>query len=168
MVITILVFIAMLVVIILAHELGHFVTAKIAGVRVEEFGIGFPPRLLSIKRGDTIYSINAFPIGGFVKVAGEEDPSAPGGLASKSIPARLLFLSAGSIMNLLLPLLLLSIAFMIPHQVVTGQILVDAVAPNSPAAEAGIEPGDIFLSVNGRQMDNTGDISRYFYTHLGG
>lgn len=167
MVITILVFIAMLVVIILAHELGHFAAAKIAGVRVEEFGIGFPPRLLSIKRGDTIYSINAFPIGGFVKVAGEEDPSAPGGLTSKSIPARLLFLSAGSIMNLLLPFLLLSIAFMVPHQEVTGQVVVEAVSPNSPAAEAGIEPGDIFLSVNGKTVNNSSDLSRFFYTHLG-
>ncbi len=167
MVITILVFIAMLIVIILAHELGHFVTAKIAGVRVDEFGIGFPPRLLSIKRGDTIYSINAFPIGGFVKVAGEEDPSTPGGLSSKSIPARLLFLSAGSIMNLLLPFLLLSIAFMVPHQEVIGQVVVEEVAPNSPAAEAGIVPGDIFLSVNGKPVNNTSDISRYFYTYLG-
>jgi regulator of sigma E protease len=166
-VITILVFIAMLIVIILAHELGHFVTAKIAGVRVDEFGIGFPPRLLSIKRGDTIYSINAFPIGGFVKVAGEEDPSTPGGLASKSIPARLLFLSAGSIMNLLLPFLLLSIAFMVPHQEVMGQVVVEEVSPNSPAAEAGIVPGDIFLSVNGKPVNNTSDISRFFYTHLG-
>lgn len=167
MVITILIFIAILIVIILAHELGHFVTAKIAGVRVDEFGIGFPPRLFSIKRGETIYSINAFPIGGFVKVAGEEDPSAPGGLSSKSIPARLLFLSAGSIMNLLLPFLLLSIAFMVPHQEVVGQVVVEAVSPNSPASEAGIEPGDIFLSVNGRQVNNTGDLSRFFYTHLG-
>jgi regulator of sigma E protease len=166
-VITILVFIAMLVVIILAHELGHFGAAKIAGVRVDEFGIGFPPRLFSIKRGDTIYSINAFPIGGFVKVAGEEDPSAPGGLASKSIPARLLFLSAGSIMNLLLPFLLLSIAFMVPHQEIIGQVVVEEVAPNSPAAEAGIIPGDVFLSVNGKPVNNTSDISRYFYTYLG-
>ena len=167
MVVTIVAFIVSLVVIILAHELGHFATAKIAGVRVDEFGIGFPPRLFSVKRGDTIYSINAFPIGGFVKVAGEEDPSAPGGLASKSIPARLLFLSAGSIMNLLLPFLLLSIAFMVPHQEVIGQVVVEEVAPNSPAAEAGIVPGDIFLSVNGKPVNNTSDVSRLFYTHLG-
>jgi regulator of sigma E protease len=166
-VVTIVAFIVSLVVIILAHELGHFATAKIAGVRVDEFGIGFPPRLFSVKRGDTIYSINAFPIGGFVKVAGEEDPSAPGGLTSKSIPARLLFLSAGSIMNLLLPFLLLSIAFMVPHQEVIGQVVVEGVAPNSPAAEAGIVPGDIFLSVNGKPVNNTSDVSRLFYTHLG-
>ena len=74
MLITIVAFLGILVVLILAHELGHFVTAKASKVTVEEFGLGFPPRLLSIKRGETIYSLNAIPLGGFTKMAGEEDP----------------------------------------------------------------------------------------------
>ena len=104
---TVLFFLAVLVVVILAHELGHFVTAKLSGVRVEEFGLFYPPRLLSFKRGDTVYSLNALPLGGFVKMSGEEDPNAPGSLASKSVPRRLMVLGAGSLMNLLLPLVLL-------------------------------------------------------------
>lgn len=160
-------FIVILIVLILAHELGHFVTAKASGVKVEEFGIGLPPRLLSVKRGETRYSINAIPVGGFVRMAGEEDPSEPGSLASKGIATRLMVLSAGSLMNLLLPFLLLSIAFMIPHQTVIGQVTVLDVSPDSPAAEAGIEVGDVFLSVNGKPVRNTSDLTRYFYTNLG-
>ncbi len=74
MLIAIVSFLAVIVVLILAHELGHFVTAKASRVRVDEFGLGFPPRLLSVKWGETRYSLNAIPLGGFVKMAGEEDP----------------------------------------------------------------------------------------------
>jgi len=167
MLITIAAFLGVLVVLIIAHELGHFITAKASGVRVEEFGLGFPPRLLSVRRGETLYSLNAVPLGGFVKMAGEEDPKVPRSLASKSIGTRLLVLSAGSLMNLLLPLLLLSIAFMIPHNLVISQVMVEEVALNSPAAKAGIEPGDIFLRINGKPVRNTGDLHRYIHLNLG-
>ena len=74
---------------VLAHEVGHFFAARRAGVKVEEFGIGYPPRLLTVaKRGDTEFTINAIPVGGFVRMLGEEDPEAPGSLASKSRLAR--------------------------------------------------------------------------------
>jgi len=164
---TIVSFIGMLVVLILVHETGHFVTAKLCKVRVEEFGIGFPPRIFGKKLGETIYSINALPLGGFVRMAGEEDSSISGSLASKSIPVRLLVLSAGSILNILLPIILLSIAFMIPHDVLQGEVLVQEIAPNSPAYEAGIEPGDILLSVNGQDIDSVGDYQRHVYYNLG-
>jgi len=167
MLVTIVAFAGVLIVIILAHELGHFVTAKVTGVRVEEFGLGFPPRLLSIKRGETRYSLNALPLGGFVKLAGEEDPNVPGSLASKGIATRILVLGAGSLMNLLLPLLLLSIAFMVPHDVAIGQVTVSEVAPNSPAAQAGIAPGDTLVSINGKPVHNTGYLQRYLYLNLG-
>ncbi|UCB42992.1 MAG: RIP metalloprotease RseP [Dehalococcoidales bacterium] len=167
MVITILSFLGVIIVVILAHEIGHFTTAKLTGVKVEEFGLFYPPRLFSIKRGDTIYSINALPLGGFVKMAGEEDPDAPGSLAAKSILVRLLVLGSGSLMNLLLPFLLLSIAFMVPHDVVTGEVKVDGVAPDSPAASAGIIPGDIIISVNEREVQNINDIRMYFSLYLG-
>lgn len=167
MLITVASFLIVIAILILAHELGHFVTARLSGVSVQEFGLGFPPRLLSIKRGDTTYSLNAIPLGGFVKMAGEEDPMVPGSLASKSIGTRLLVLSAGSIMNFLLPILLFSTAFMIPHNELIGQVRVEEVAPDSPAARAGVEPGDIILKANGTVLNNSGDLSRYLQINLG-
>ena len=167
MLITILAFIGVLAVVILTHELGHFITAKACGVKVEEFGLGFPPRLFSFKRGETVYSINALPVGGFTKMSGEEDPNAERSLASKGIGTRLLVLSAGSIMNALLPFLLLSIAFMVPHDVVIGQVTVTEVAENSPAAIAGISDGDVILSINDKPINNTADLNRYIQMNLG-
>jgi len=166
-VITILIFLVILAVIILAHELGHFVTAKAFRVKVEEFGLGFPPRLIGIRRGETLYSLNAIPLGGFTKMAGEEDPKEPRSLASKSVGVRIIVLSAGSIMNALLPILLFSIAFMIPHDVVTGEVMVEEVALNSPAEAAGIEAGDTVLSVDNEPVQNIGDLQRYTHLNLG-
>ena len=160
-------FLVVIMVLIIAHELGHFLTARATGVKVDEFGIGFPPRLLSIKRGGTLYSLNAVPLGGFVKMAGEEDPNVPGSLAAKNIATRLLVLSSGSLVNFLLPLLLFSIAFMIPFNMVTGQVIAEQVAPDSPAARAGIRPGDTILSVNNKPVDNNGDLHRYIQLNLG-
>ena len=165
--ITVIAFLGILAVLIIAHEFGHYITAKAAGVTVEEVGIGFPPRLLSFKGGGTIYSLNAIPLGGFVKMAGEEDSKVAGSLASKSIPARLLTLSAGSLMNLLLPLLLFSVAFMVPHNIVYGQVQVDEVAANSPAARAGIAAGDSILEINGKQVNSVGDVQRGIQLNLG-
>jgi len=165
--ITIVIFIGILAGLILAHELGHFITAKASGVMVKEFGIGFPPRLLSVKRGETRYSLNAIPLGGFTKMAGEEDPEKPRSLASKPTATRLLVLSAGSLMNFILPLLLFSIAFMIPHNVAQGQVSITDIAPNSPAAIAGFEQGDTLLAINDKQISNIGDLQRYIQLNLG-
>ncbi len=165
--ITVIAFLGILAVLIIAHEFGHYITARASGVEVEEVGIGFPPRLLSLRRGGTIYSLNAIPLGGFVKMAGEEDPKVTGSLASKSIPVRLLTLSAGSLMNLLLPLLLFSVAFMVPHNIVYGQVQVDEVAANSPAARAGIVAGDSILEINGKQVNSVGDVQRGIQLNLG-
>ena len=167
MFITIIAFLGILAVLIIAHEFGHFITARASGVQVEEVGIGFPPRLLSFRRGGTIYSLNAVPLGGFVKMAGEEDSRVPGSLASKSIPVRLLALGSGSLMNLLLPLLLFSVALMVPHNVVYGQVSVEEVAPNSPAARVGIVSGDTILEVNGKQVNNIGDLQHNIQLNLG-
>ncbi len=160
-------FLVVILFLVLAHELGHFITAKIKGVTVLEFGVGFPPRLFGVKRGGTLYSVNAIPLGGFVKMAGEEDPSVPGSLASKSIGTRMLVLSAGAIMNILVPFLLFSIAFMAPHQVLKGDVQVEAVSPNSPAEQAGIVAGDTLVAVNGNMLNHTGDLSRDIQLNLG-
>ena len=130
---------------------------------MEEFGLGYPPRIFGIKRGETVYSVNWLLIGGFTKMSGEEDPSAPRSLASKSRATRALVLSAGAIVNALLPFILFSVAYMVPHTVVTGQVTVQEVAAASPAEAAGIVPGDIILSVNGKtiaQPDRPGALHR--------
>ncbi|MDO8567416.1 MAG: M50 family metallopeptidase [Dehalococcoidales bacterium] len=164
---TVVTFVAVLVVLVIVHELGHFVTAKASGVTVEEFGLGFPPRLFGIRRGETIYSINLLPLGGFVKMAGEEDPDKPGSLAGKKPGTRILVLAAGSIMNAVLPLLLFTTAFMLPHDVVFSQVQVQEVKANSPASQAGIQAGDIVLRVDSRPVRNAGDLQRYIQLELG-
>ncbi len=161
------IFIGILVGLILAHEFGHFITAKAFRVEVKEFGVGFPPRIYGKKWGETVYSLNAVPLGGFTKLAGEEDPDAPRSLAGKPIGIRLLVLSAGSLMNLLAPLALFTIAFMVPHNTVVGRVMVDEVALSSPAAVAGIENGDAILEINDKPINNTGDLQRYIQLNLG-
>jgi len=109
---TVIVFVLMLLALVLAHELGHFLAAKRAGCRVDEFAFGFPPRLWSWKKGGTRYSFNLLPIGGYVKIEGEdmqdENPG-PDSFGSKSIPWRLVILSAGVAMNIVLAVVLLTI-----------------------------------------------------------
>src|SRR4030042_1927432 len=122
MILTIVAGIIVLSVLIIVHELGHFAMAKATGVWVEEFGIGFPPRLYGKKWGDTVYSINWIPFGGFNKLPGEVDPAAPKALAARSHAVRLLVMSGGMIMNLLLPFVLLGAAYMVPHDIVVGTV----------------------------------------------
>ncbi len=167
MLIPILIGVVVLSVILLTHELGHFIMAKSTGVKVEEFGLGFPPRLVSFKWGETRYSLNAIPFGGFNRLSGEEDPEKPRTLASKSRTTRLLVLSAGSVMNFLLALMLFSAGYLFPREATVGQVLVVEVAPNSPAALAGIETGDIVLSVNNQPVRNSNELHQYVMENLG-
>lgn len=167
MLITLVAFIGVLLVLVLAHELGHFFTARAFGVRVEEFGIGFPPRLFSLKRGETRYSLNALPLGGFVKMSGEEDPNVPGSLASKKPGVRIVVLATGALTNLLLPVLLFSVAFMLPHDVIFSQVTVQEARAGSPAAQGGVRAGDIIISVDGKPVRNPLDLQRYIQLKLG-
>lgn len=160
-------FIILLALLVLVHELGHFAVAKASGVNVEEFGLGFPPRLVSVQWRGTRYSLNLLLLGGFVRLAGEEDPQAPGSLASKSIGTRLLVLSAGSIMNLLLPIVLFSGSLMLSHQVTVGKVQIQEIAPNSPAQRAELQPGDIIVEMNHRPIQNLGDLHYNIQLRLG-
>jgi len=157
--IIIILFIVTLFGVISSHELGHFITAKRAGVKVEEFGLGFPPRLFGIKRGETLYSVNAIPLGAFVKSAGENDPTVPRSLASKGSWSRLVIYAAGPLVNIFLAFILLSVFFTLPVNVVAGNgVMVHSVVEDSPAEEAGIEPGDIILEMNGNPVYGWEDI----------
>jgi len=167
-ILTIVAGIVVLSVLIIVHELGHFFAAKAVGIPVEEFGVGFPPRAYGRNWRGTIYSINWIPFGGFNKISGEVDPAVPKGLASRGYGVRLLVLSGGIIMNLLLPFVLLSVAYMVPHDIVNGQVVVQEIAPDSPAEMAGIQAGDTIISVEGHEVKNGGDISRYIQLNLGG
>jgi regulator of sigma E protease len=165
--ITIITFLIVLIILVVAHEFGHFITAKSRGVQVIEFGIGFPPRIWGIRRGETLYSINALPLGGFVKLAGEEDPKVPRSLASKGYGTRILVLAAGSIMNILLPIVLFAVAYMIPHDTYIAPAVIDSVSADSPAAAAGLKAGDTFLEINGHEIQNSAYVQRYIQLNLG-
>jgi len=155
----IIIFIVILFVAIYLHELGHFIAARRAGVKVEEFGIGIPPRLFGIKRGETIYSVNAIPIGAFVKAAGENDPTVPRSLAGKGPWTRLGIYAAGPLVNIFLAFVLLSAFLALPISTVAGDgLMVHSVAENSPAEEAGIETGDIILEIEGQPVRKRGDV----------
>jgi regulator of sigma E protease len=128
-------------------------------VKVEEFGIGLPPRLFGIKRGETIYSLNAIPIGAFVKAAGENDPTVPRSLAGKGPWTRLGIYAAGPLVNIFLAFVLLSAFLALPVGTVAGNgLMVHSVAGNSSAEEAGIEPGDIILKIEGQPVHRWEDM----------
>lgn len=146
---------------VFVHELGHFLTAKLFRIQVNEFAFGlpFPPRLAGITWRGTLYSIYWAPFGGFVRLLGEEDPTHPDSFASQSIWKRVVVLVAGSFMNLLLPVVVFTILFMLPHNTVIGaDILVTAVAPGSPAEESGLMSGDRILSIDGERVATTGEL----------
>ncbi len=178
---TLLVFILVLSILVFVHELGHFLAAKKAGILVEEFGFGLPPRLWGKKVGETIYSINALPIGGFVKLYGEdgsEDPTSSQpdigtsrGKAyfEKPIWQRLSVLLAGVTMNLLLATLAFSILYFvygIPTKI--GKIKIVGIAPNSPAEIARLKVGDWVLAVNGQEIKKTAEFVKLTKEKAGG
>ena len=152
---------------VFVHELGHYVAAKKFGIKVLEFGFGFPPRLWGIRRGETIYSINAIPLGGFVRMLGEEDPTDPRSFARQAVWKRVIVLCAGSFMNFVTPLVILTAIFMLPQQVPVGQVFVTGVAPGSPAQAAGIRAGDQILAIDGERVRFHGDLITHVETRLG-
>lgn len=160
---SIILFLAVLAILILSHEFGHFIVAKKNGIRVDEFGFGFPPRLFKFQKGETIYSVNLIPFGGFVKIYGEDGSTGsprevndPRSFASKSAGVRAIVISAGVIFNLILAWLLLSSglgvglpastsAFPGAKEVKNIKVTIIDVVKNSPAESGGLKPGDEVL-----------------------
>ncbi|MBI5291742.1 MAG: site-2 protease family protein [Chloroflexi bacterium] len=154
------------------HELGHFLAAVSLKVKIKEFGLGLPPRLLGVARDQSgarrwffgkppadvdpdsiIYSINWIPLGGFVRPAGEDDPAVPDGLAASPKRTRFLVLVAGPGANLLIGLIVFTVGYL------TGwpryQIKISDVVADAPAAVAGLQVGDIVLRANGSEVSAT-------------
>ncbi len=234
----------LLLILVVVHELGHFATARAIGVKVLEFGVGFPPRVFGVYTGrtrvllhaqtrfvgldgpqslrpgqrvkvgsiqeeelglvavevelhrnrdededpshfnrpvdhllwhegkvrsvsggsfelaDMLYSVNIIPLGGFVRLAGENNPTVPQSLAAKGPGARIMVLAAGALMNALLPLLIFTVMFMLPQDEEVGRLAVTEVLDGSPAAQAGLRPGDIFVAANGQAIENRVDLTR--------
>lgn len=245
-------FAALLLILVVVHEWGHFATARAFGVKALEFGVGFPPRLFGVYAGrtevklhantrfigldgpqsllpgqrvkvgsiedddwgliavevelhrkrakgeepshfnrpvdhllwhegkvrsvnggsfelaDMLYSVNLIPLGGFVRLAGESNPTVPQSLAAKKPAARILVLAAGALMNALLPLLIFTVLFMLPEETQVGRIAVAEVVPGGAAAQAGIRPGDIIAEANGQPLERAVHLTREINLNGGG
>jgi regulator of sigma E protease len=148
-------FLPILSLMMFVHELGHFITARLFGITVLEFGFGLPPRLFGFKRNGVVYSINWIPFGAFVKMLGEEDPTAPGSFASKPRGIRAIVLAAGSGMNFLLAVAAFSMVYIVgvPGVLPDGPVTVAEVGADSPAQVAGLQPGDVIVSFNGQPVN---------------
>ena len=245
-------FVPMLVLLVVVHELGHFLTAKAFGVKVLEFGVGYPPKALGFYTGrttvlldqdtalvnviswadlapgqvvkvqsaedaygnlvariievprkgtrplgpqslqesgrerylnhegkireisgnslvlaDMLYSVNWTPLGGFVRLSGENNPAVPQSLANRGVGQRAVVLAAGSFMNAIFPIVVFTIVFMVPHDVAVGNVLVEDVMINSPAEVAGLQAGDIIVEADGKDVENPNDLFRIVTTQAG-
>ncbi|MDP3971182.1 MAG: RIP metalloprotease RseP [bacterium] len=184
-VVSILVFITILGLLVIVHELGHFVAARFFKVGVDEFGVGFPPRITGIKKGKTLYSLNWIPVGGFVKIKGviggdQMDTPVPAGdeknkkssddFSSHPMWQRFIILFAGIFMNIVLAVFLFSVGFMIgmpssisdlpSNATVTNpEVLVVEVQENGPASHQGIKIGDAITKVNDIEINHSTDFT---------
>ncbi len=144
---------------IFIHELGHFLAAKWMGVRVLEFGFGYPPRLVKLfERGGVEYTLNWLPFGGFVRMAGEDgDEDDPHALPNVAPWRRIIVMLAGPFMNLVTAVVIFAILMMAGVPTFTGNadatpVQIIAVAPDSPAQQAGLQPGDVIVAIDGKEI----------------
>lgn len=166
---TILLFILIFGLIIFLHELGHFLVAKREGMTVREFAFGFPPRLFSVVRGGTRFSINLLPIGGYVNILGEEEASSAGGSFTKQTPwSRLRVVVAGVAMNLLLAWFLFTLwLWVAPLWSTVDAILVASVSQGSVAEQVGLRVNDFIISADGTHFNSDVTLHDFTTSHRG-
>ncbi|MFH1611997.1 MAG: site-2 protease family protein [bacterium] len=189
MILTIIIFVLILGLLILVHELGHFITAKRAGVKIEEFGFGYPPKIFGIKKGETTYSLNLLPFGGFVRICGENGPEVDKvqtkdeqrAFYNKPIGKRAKIIVAGVIMNVILAMVLLSFGYWLGLPAVVEDVVandlrdvkiqITQVAFETPAEEAEISIGDTIkeLQFSGEVIvpEKIEDVQNFISSHLG-
>ena len=162
-------FIGVLSVLVLAHEFGHFITAKRLKVHVQIFSLGFGPKLWSIKKAETEYRISAIPLGGYVKMAGDEPTERlegkPHEFLSRSVGDRFKIIFAGPALNYILAFIIFSVIFMFGSPTLTTEV--GGFLENYPAQKAGIMVGDKILSVNGKPVKYWEDMTAMIHKHSG-
>lgn len=154
-------------VLIIIHEFGHFIIAKRVGVAVHEFAFGMGPKILSWKRGETVYSWRLFPVGGFVAIEGEdvkcEDKTNMKNFQNRTVPERFAIISAGCIMNYLLAIILFFVVASC-WGVVKAPLIIDKIIPNTPAQVLKLKQGDKIVAINNEYL-NFPDIINYLHEH---
>jgi len=154
--ISLLLFGLILGVLVLVHEAGHFLAAKAFNIKVNEFGLGLPPRLWGKKYGETVYSLNWIPFGGFVAIEGEDSPNSKSDRSFSSVNRfkRVVVLVAGVTMNFILAVIIFSVSFIQGVYVPTGHVQIGSVISGSPAESAGIKPQDVVEQVQGKSVSS--------------
>ncbi len=162
-------FLIVLSILVLVHEFGHFITAKRLGVKVEKFSWGFGPKLFSVKKGDTEYIISAIPLGGYVKMAGDEPGEKISGqkseFLSRSVSERFQIIFAGPLLNYILAFIIFSVIFMFGSPTVTTEI--GALMKGYPAEEYGLIAGDKILAIDGKPVKYWEEMTELIRRHEG-
>ena len=149
-------------VLITVHELGHFAAAKLVGMQVDEFAIGFGPKLYQTEEKGTVYTLRALPLGGFNRIAGMEpgEENVENGFHTKPLWARMVVILAGVTMNFLLPLLVFfGIFFFHGAETPVNEPVLGRVMDHQPASDAGLMKGDRIISINGTKLSAWTDVS---------
>ena len=149
---------------VLFHELGHFITAKLTGMRVDEFAIGFGPKIFRIRHGETVYSLRAIPLGGFNDIAGmdpSDNQAGDRGYCEKPVISRMIVILAGSAMNFILPIIIFFGVFCFQGVANPApDAVLGAVVADMPAQKAGLQEGDKILSVDGEEVATWEDFTK--------
>ena len=152
---------------VVLHEAGHFFAAKLMKIEVEEFGFGLPPKLATLFTWQgTEFTLNALPLGGFVRPKGENDPDVPDGLASANPWKRIFVLAAGPIMNVITAIAVVAIIVMQSGVAIPGKVTIEEVVAASPAQTAGLLPQDLVVSINGKTIDAPTTATQLIRAHL--
>ena len=175
MILTLVVFFATLAILVISHEMGHYLAAKRFGIKVLEFGFGLPPKVWSKKIGETIWSLNLLPIGGFVRLLGEDeaDPKLRDdkrSFAAQPVKQRMVVVAAGVVMNLLLAWILFYAIliiqdFRIIYPISKSVLTVSDVQSGFPAEQAGIKAGERIIAIDGQDISQTDSAVEYIRSH---